>query len=528
MSIAQEAADAAWRPRHNPWLITVVVTLAAFMEILDTTIVNVSLPYIAGDLSSSYDQATWTLTSYLVANGIVVPISGWFGRRIGRKRYFMICIIMFSVCSFLCGSSTSLGQLVLFRLMQGFFGGGLQPNQQAIVLDVTPPELRGRAFGVVSIAVVFAPIIGQTLGGWITDSFSWRWVFFINVPVGILTFILVGRLVEDPPWVLRARDRDNRADVPGLMLIALAIGAMQIMLDRGEDAGWFGSPQIQLLAFVAALCWVGAIFWLTERRHPLVNLGTFRDRNFSVACLMVVALFAVLYSSGVLIPKLAQVQLGYSALLAGLVLTPGAIVVLLLIPIVTRVLMPRIETRLIIAFGFIVLGFSMLYTSSLAPDLDFRTLMLMRITQSAGMGLLFIPISTSAYMTLPRELNTDAASLYVLVRNIAGSAAISISTAFATTLGQSSMAHLSTHLNPANSGYRETLARVSEALVALGHAPAAINTQALGWMYQTLQAQAAFVAYRDVFMYCAVIAFATVPLTFLFSRIRAGGRRGGH
>ncbi|MGH7070102.1 MAG: DHA2 family efflux MFS transporter permease subunit, partial [Acetobacteraceae bacterium] len=302
MSAAQDAADAAWKPRHNPWLIAVVVTLAAFMEILDTTIVNVSLPYIAGDLSSSYDQATWTLTSYLVANGIVVPISGWFGRRLGRKRYFMLSIILFTVCSFLCGTSASLGELVVFRLMQGFFGGGLQPNQQAIVLDVMPPEQRARAFGVVAIAVIFAPISGPTLGGWITDSYSWRWVFFINIPVGLFTFAMVGRMVEDPPWVLRARQRDNRIDVPGLMLIALAIGATQIMLDRGEDAGWFSSPTIQLLAFTAAIWWIGGIFWLTEKRRPLVNLWTFKDRNFAVSCLMVVALFGVLYSSGVLIP----------------------------------------------------------------------------------------------------------------------------------------------------------------------------------------------------------------------------------
>ncbi|HEX7374528.1 MAG TPA: DHA2 family efflux MFS transporter permease subunit, partial [Steroidobacteraceae bacterium] len=371
---SQEAADAAWRPRANPWLISVVVTLAAFMEILDTTIVNVSLPYIAGDLSTSYDNATWTLTSYLVANGIVIPISGWFGRRLGRKRYFIISIAMFTVCSFLCGTSTSLSEIVVFRIMQGFFGGGLQPNQQAIVLDVMPPEKRGQAFGVVSIAVVFAPIIGPTLGGWITDSYSWRWVFFVNIPVGIIASFLVSRLVEDPPWVLRAQKEQKKGiDVPGLALIALAVAATQIMLDRGEDEGWFGSSHIQLLAFIAGLCWIGAILWLTERKQPLINLFTFKDRNFAVACLMVVALFGVLYSSNVLIPKLSQEQLGYTALLSGLILSPGAVVVLLLIPFVTRVLMPRIETRLIIAFGFIVLGLAMLYMSSLAPNLDFRT-----------------------------------------------------------------------------------------------------------------------------------------------------------
>ncbi len=530
MSDVHEAADAAWRPRANPWLISVVVTLAAFMEILDTTIVNVSLPYIAGSLSSSYDQATWTLTSYLVANGIVLPISAWIGRVIGRKRYFLICIVMFTVCSFLCGSAVSLGELVVFRLMQGFFGGGLQPNQQAIVLDVMPPALRGRAFGVVAIAVVFAPIIGPTLGGWITDSYSWRWVFFINVPVGIVTFILVNRLVEDPPWVLRARTRDRRVDLPGLLLIALAIGAMQVMLDRGEDADWFSSPEIRLLAFGAAIGWVGAIFWLTEAKRPIVNLHVFNDRNFSVGCLMVVALFGTLYSSGVLIPQLAQVHLGYTALLAGLVLSPGALVVLALIPIVTRVLMPRVQTRLIIAVGFVVLGFGLLYASTLAPNLDFRTLVLMRMAQSAGLGFLFVPISTSAYVTLPRSLNADASALYVLVRNVAGSAAISLSTAAVVSRTQVNMAYLaaSGHLSPASPVYRDTLAQVSGALAALGRAPAEIGAEAMGWLYQTLNTQAAFLAYSNVFIACAVIAFGVVPFTFLLSGKRAGPGGGGH
>ena len=530
MSDAHEAADAAWRPRHNPWLITVVVTLAAFMEILDTTIVNVSLPYIAGSLSSSYDQATWTLTSYLVANGIVLPISAWIGRVIGRKRYFLLCIIMFSVCSFLCGSAVSLGELVVFRLMQGFFGGGLQPNQQAIVLDVMPPALRGRAFGVVAIAVVFAPIIGPTLGGWITDSYSWRWVFFINIPVGIVTFFLVNRLVEDPPWVLRERARDRRVDLPGLLLIALGIGAAQVMFDRGEDADWFGSPTIRLLAFAAALGWVGAIFWLTEARRPIVRLSVFGDRNFAVGCLMVVALFGTLYSSGVLIPQLVQLHLGYTALLAGLVLTPGALVILLFIPIVTRVLMPRVQARLIIATGFIILGFGLLYASYLTPDLDFRTLVLMRMAQTAGLGFLFVPISTSAYLTLPRNLNTDASALYVLVRNFSGSAAISLSTAAVVERTQINMAYLvgSGHLSPASPAFRATFAQVSAALAGLGRGSAQISAEAMGWLYQTLNTQAAFLAYHDVFIGCAVIAFGVVPFTFLFSPARAGAGGGGH
>lgn len=528
MSGVHEEADAAWRPHANPWLITVIVTLAAFMEILDTTIVNVSLPYIAGSLSSSYDQATWVLTSYLVANAIVLPISGWIGRRIGRKRYFLGSIILFSVFSFLCGNATSLGELVIFRLLQGICGGGLQPNQQAIVLDVMPPEQRGRAFGVISVAVVFAPIIGPTLGGWITDSYSWRWVFFINVPVGIFAFMMVNRLVEDPPWVLRARSQGKHFDLPGLLLIALAIGCAQIMFDRGQDADWFSSPMIRHLALISALATIGAIFWLTEAKHPIVSLAVFRDRNFTLGCVMVVGLFAVLYASGVLMPQLAQVYLGYTALLAGLVMSPGAVVILLFIPLVTRVLMPRVQTRLIIAFGMFLLGLSLVYSSRVTPDLDFWTLMLMRLAQSAGLAFLFIPISTSAYITVPRELNNDASALYVLIRNLAGSAAISISTAMITISSQVNMAVLSTHLNPASHAYRSELARVSAGLVGLGRNPAEISSQAMGWMYQTLNTQAAFLAYRNIFMDCAIIAFAIIPLAFLFGPMRVGAVRRGH
>ncbi|MGH7101544.1 MAG: DHA2 family efflux MFS transporter permease subunit [Acetobacteraceae bacterium] len=528
MSPAEEAADAAWRPRANPWLISVVVTLAAFMEILDTTIVNVSLPYIAGSLSSSYDQATWVLTSYLVANGIVLPISGWLGRVIGRKRYFLGSIILFSVFSFLCGNASSLGELVVFRLLQGFCGGGLQPNQQAIVLDVMPPEQRGRAFGVVAVAVVFAPIIGPTLGGWITDSYSWRWVFFINVPIGIFAFMMVNRMVEDPPWVLRRRAGEKHFDLPGLLLIALAIGCTQIMLDRGEDADWFSSPMIRHLAVIAALSAIGAIFWLTEAKHPIVNLAVFRDRNFSLGCVLVVGLFSVLYSSGVIIPQLAQVHLGYTALLAGLIMSPGALVVLLLIPFVTRVLMPYVQTRLIIAFGFLVLGFAFIYTSRVSPDLDFRTLIMMRLAQSAGLAFLFVPISTSAYISVPRELNNDASALYVLIRNIAGSAAISVATAMITSGTQANMATLAPHLNPANEAYRSTLAQVSAALAGLGHAAGAIPHEAMGWLYQTLNTQAAFLAYRNIFIDCAIISFAIIPLAFLFGPMRVGAVRRGH
>ena len=525
---AASASDATWKPRANPWLIAVVVTIAAFMEILDTTIVNVSLPHIAGSVSASYDDATWALTSYLVANGIVLPISGFLGRLIGRKRYFLICIAMFTVSSFLCGTSTSLGQLIVYRLMQGFFGGGLQPNQQSIILDTFPPALRGKAFGVVAIAVIFAPIIGPTLGGWITDNYSWRWIFFINVPVGLFAFFAVAALVEDPPWVLRARAKLIDFDYIGLGLIALGLGAMQIMLDRGEDDDWFGSPLIVVCAVLAVVGIVGAIAWLLTAAKPIVNLRVFKNRNFAVGCIMISALGAVLYSGGVLIPQLAQQRLGYDATLAGLVLSPGGAVVLLLIPFIGR-LMPFVQTRYLIGFGFFSLGCAYSYAHGLTPDATFSRLALMRATQTVGLAFLFVPTSTISYSTMPRTLNADASSLYVMLRNVMGSVGISLATASVTERGQARQAYQSEHLNPFNPAFVDYLAQTGATLRSMGHAAGEVSGQAMGMALKTLVQQSAILAYRDVFAYCAIGAFCVVPLVFLFeARTSKGASGGGH
>jgi MFS transporter, DHA2 family, multidrug resistance protein len=339
MSATDTAASppaAAWKPKYNPWFIAVAVTLAAFMEILDTTIVNVALPHIAGSLSSSSDEATWALTSYLVANGIVLTISGWLSDLLGRKRYFVICIAMFTVCSFLCGTATSLAQIIIYRLAQGFFGGGLQPNQQSIILDTFPPEKRGMAFSITAVATIVAPVLGPTLGGWITDNYTWRWIFFINIPVGTLTFFAVAALVEDPPWVLKQAKRG--IDGIGLGLIALGLGSLQVMMDRGEDDDWFGSPFIVLMAVLAAAGLIGAVAWLLTAKKPIVNLRVMGDRNFALGSFTTFCLFAIVYSSAVLIPQLAQEVLNYNSTNAGLLLSPGAALVCITIPVVQRVM----------------------------------------------------------------------------------------------------------------------------------------------------------------------------------------------
>ncbi|PKU21740.1 DHA2 family efflux MFS transporter permease subunit [Telmatospirillum siberiense] len=511
-----------WRPAANPWIIALAVTLPTFMEVLDTTIVNVALPHIAGSLSASSDDATWTLTSYLVANGIVLPISGWLGRVFGRRRYFLVCIGMFTLCSLLCGLASSLPELVLFRIMQGFFGGGLQPNQQSILLDTFEPAKRGTAFSITAIATIVAPILGPTMGGWITDNFSWQWVFLINVPVGILSFLAVVRLVEDPPWA-KAETGKTHIDQIGLALIALGLGCLQVVLDRGEDEDWLSSPFIQVFAVAAVIGLVGAVVWLLTTSRPVVNLRALADRNFALGSLMIFGMAVVLYSSAVLIPQLAQTQLGYNATWAGLILSPGTVLTILFIPVVLR-LMRKVQTRFIIAFGFLALGASLLYAATLNPQVDFTTLALMRAAQTAALAFLFVPISTIAYSSLSPHLNGDAASLYTMFRNIGGSIGISLATAYVTEHSQVHMAYLSQHLSPYDPAYAATLRRQTDALSAMGTAPVDLLSRATGHVYQMLQSQAAILAYVDAFQVAAGLALLLVPLTLLFAPIKAGGR----
>jgi DHA2 family multidrug resistance protein len=518
--------QSTWRPSANPWLIAVVVTLAAFMEVLDTTIVNVSLPHIAGNLSASYDEATWTLTSYLVANSIVLPISAFFGRLIGRKRYFVICIAAFTICSFLCGIATNLGELVVFRVLQGFFGGGLQPNQQSIILDTFPPAQRGRAFGLTALATVVAPVLGPTLGGWITDNYSWRWVFFINIPIGVIATFAVLALVEDPPWAKASKQVST--DYVGIGLIALTFAAFQIMLDRGEDDDWFSSGFIGSLAAIAAVGAATAVAWLLYARRPVVDLRVFKDRSFALGCIAIGIFAILLYGSAVLVPQLAQQHLGYTALLAGLVMSPGAVCVIFLIPVL-NIILPRVQTRFVVTVGFLVLGGSMLYSRMLTPDIDFRHLMYMRMAQSLGIGFLFVPLSILAYSTLPHDLQQDATALFTMFRNVLGSVGISVTTAMITSRTQTQMAYLAYHTSQTNPNFRETLSQLTQAIQGLGATASVAAQKAFGQAYQTLIAQASFLAYKDVFLYCALLAILFTPLTFLFSGVKkAGGPPGAH
>ena len=519
MSAVDQAREVPWKPRHNPWAIAIVVTLAAFMEILDTTIVNVALPHIAGSLSASNNEATWVLTSYLVANGIVLTISGWLSAVIGRKRYFLICLSMFTVCSLLCGIANSLSQIIVFRLLQGFFGGGLQPGQQSIILDTFPPEKRGGAFGVTAIATVVAPVLGPLLGGFITDNYNWRWIFFINLPVGLIAVFFVSVLVENPPW---HTTMSRRIDYIGLALITLGIGCLQVMMDRGEDLDWLGSPFIRIMAILAILGILGAIGWLLIAKNPVVDLDVFKDTNFAMGCVCIGATGAVLYAGAVVIPLFAQSILGYTATWSGLLLSPGAIAVILLIPVVIG-LMRVVQTRFIIAAGFFIMGCAFVYSSKLAVDIDFKTLVTMRSAQTAALAFLFVPIATITFATLPRELNGDATALFAVFRNIFGSIGVSVATAMVTERTQIHQSYLARWANPFHQPFNELIARSEHTLTALGRPASAVHDIAVGQAYQAFLAQAAVLAYSDVFLLAGVVAFAVVPFCFLLSGTKGGG-----
>jgi MFS transporter, DHA2 family, multidrug resistance protein len=518
-------AHATWRPRHNPWLIAVAVTLAAFMEILDTTIVNVALPHIAGSLSSSNDEATWVLTSYLVSNGIVLTISGWLGDVLGRKRYFMICIGMFTVCSLLCGTSTSLAELIFFRLAQGFFGGGMQPNQQSIILDTFPPASRNVGFGIAAFATVVAPALGPTLGGYITDTWNWRWIFFINIPTGALAVFLVGLLVDDPPWAGKKTGRG--IDYIGLSLITIGLGSLQVMMDRGEDDDWFGSNFIRLMALLAFLGILGAIGWLLIARKPIVNLMVFKDRNFSLGCLLIAAAAGVLYASSVTVPQFAQAVLGYTATWAGLVLSPGGVALMVMIPFIS-ILLGIVQARYVIIAGFLVLGSGLAFANIITPDIDFRTLMLMRTIQSIGFGLLLVPINTATFQTLPHRLNNDGAALFAMFRNVSGSIGISLATAAVTERTQVHQSYLARWMTPFHQPFQTLIASYEQTLRTMGRAGVAVHDIAVGRIYQVYRIQAAVLAYADIFMYAAVIAFVMIPVCFFVSPRRSGGTEAPH
>jgi DHA2 family multidrug resistance protein len=511
-------------PHHNPWAIALVVTMAAFMEVLDTTIVNVALPHIAGSLAVSSDDATWALTTYLVANGIVLTISGSLSRLFGRKRFFLICISVFTIASLGCGLSTSFTELLLFRAIQGFFGGGLQPLQQAIILDAFPPEKRGQAFSLTAIAIVIAPVVGPLAGGWLTDNYSWHLIFLVNVPIGVLTLLGVLHFVEDSEAAKRETASAPPFDFIGTAFIALALGCLQIATDRGEDYDWLASPFIDVLLGISLLAFVFGALYLLYEKYPAVDLRVLKDKNFAFGFVQIGIMGFVLYSSAVIIPQFAQAQLGYTSTLAGLVLAPGAVVLMVFIPLVARS-MSFVPPKYLIAIGGLVLGGSLFLSMSIVPQEDFFHLMLLRSMQTIGLSFLFVPISTAAYMTMSHEQQGSAAALFSTSRNIFGGIGISVATAIVTDRSQVHQSFLVGHLT-GGGNYHQLVLQVARGMAQHGTTMAKALEAAPNNIYQTLQTQTAVLAYIDVFLYCGLLALVLIPTGLLMSN-KTGGNRGG-
>ncbi len=513
------APQLEWHPSgHNPWLVAVVATLGTFMEVLDTTIVNVALPHMAGNLGADVNDSTWVLTSYLVSNAIVLPLSAWFSSLIGRRNFYMLCMALFTTSSLCCGFAPTLGTLVLFRLFQGMGGGGLQPATQAIMVDAFPPEKRGSSMAVFGMTVVFAPIIGPTLGGWLTDNYSWRWVFFINIPVGILSMLLVPRLISDPPYFRRRRGAHRfRLDYIGLGLLSLGLGTLQIVLDLGERRDWFESTFIRNFAIISAVSLVAVIFWELRHKDPVVNFRLLRERNLGFSCLVMFLFGASLYGSTVLLPLFMQTLLGYTSLSSGLALSPGGIVTLFMMPII-GILVSRTDQRRMIAFGILVITGAIFEMGRMYLQIDFKTVALFRIAQGFGMAFIFVPVNTLAYAYVARETRDSASSLINLARNIGGSMGIAFSTTLITRYSQVHQTHLVSHLTPYDADCVARLDRIAQSFYSRSGDPVGALHQAHAALNFTVLQQARNLAFMDVFHILAFVTLLILPLAFFMRR----------
>ena len=512
---AIEAGEIVAPPRtFNPWMVAPVVAMAAFMEVLGTTIVNVSLPHIAGNMSTSVDQSTWVLTSYLVANAVVLPLNGFMSALLGRKRYFLICMTVFTASSLMCGMAPTFGMLLMFRVLQGLGGGGLQPGAQAILRDIFPLKKIGTAMAVYGIVVVVAPVLGPVLGGWITDSFSWRWCFLINVPIGIVSVFLLSILLHEPHDQRRIKLRETGFDYMGLSLLVLGLGALQIMLDRGEDADWFASPFIRVLAAIAVLALASAFIWEWYQEHPIVNLRMLEERNFGLATVGMFLFGGILYSSTTLLPLMVQTLMGYDAKLAGLVLAPGGAVVFCLMPLV-GFLVPRVQTRWLICIGVAGNVVALMLMAGLNLQADFMSLAMCRAVQGIGLAFLFVPFNTAAFGFIPKRNLSDASGIINLARNIGGSIGISCAVAFVKTSSQVHQTYLVANVNPMNRAYQAGIAGLKAALIHSGVSASSALHEAQAIMYNSLRQHTGMMAYVTAFEYLAALFLLVIPVALL-------------
>jgi MFS transporter, DHA2 family, multidrug resistance protein len=506
-----------WHPKHNPWLIALTVTLATFMEVLDTSIANVSLPHIAGSLGASQEEATWVLTSYLVASAIVLPISGWLSDRFGRKRFYMTCVTLFTICSLLCGLAPSLPILISSRILQGLGGGGLAPSEQAILADTFPTEKRGQAFALYGMAVVAAPAIGPTLGGWITDNFNWHWIFFINLPIGVLSLLLSNRMVEDPPYLKRKRAERKPIDTMGLGLVAVGVGCLEFVLDKGQEKDWFGDHTITSTFIFAVACLIFFAWWEWRHPDPIVDVRLLQNRNFGTAVGFQFVLGMVLFSTTVLIPQFLQGLIGYTAERAGMALSAGALVLMLMMPIAGR-LVSRLDPRLMVSIGFFATSVALYNMTRLDLNVAFGSIVMWRLYQVLGLSFIFVPISTLNYVGVPQGKNNQISSFSNFARNLGGSMGTALLTTFLVRTGQTHQTALAAHIVPGSPAYENYLAQTKIALMAAGQGQAQAADAAVGRAYQQLLRQSSMLSYQNAFFVLSMMAAVLVPLPFIMRR----------
>lgn len=503
---------------ESPWIVAISVMLATFMEVLDTAIASVALPYIAGSLSASTDEATWVLTSYLVANAIVLPASNWFSMRIGRKRFFIICVAIFTASSFACGAAPTLGFILVARVLQGAGGGALQPLSQSILLESFPPEKRGVAMALFGFGVVCAPVLGPTLGGWLTDAYSWRCAFYINIPVGILAMLMIGRFVHDPPHMRGSKSIGF--DSIGLGTLVVWTGCLQIILDKGQEDDWFGAIWIRWAALLLVVCfgWFVWHSWRTE--HPLVNLRVLKNWNFAIGCLLILMFGISIYSTVTVLPLFYQELLGYTAFTAGIVVAPRGVGSILAMPVIAY-LSERIDARYLLTFGFILFAVTTLYMGSVTTEISPWTLLVPILITGFGVGFIFVPISTQAYGTLPREQIGAASGLYNLMRNIGGSIGVSLT---ATLLTRRRSVHQSEMTNYSARTGQQFQSALQTEMGALGthFGPAHARYPAELQLYRQLLYQATDWAFVDVFRWLALLCLSGAGIVWLFKRVQKG------
>lgn len=512
----------AYHAPHNPWLIAVVATLATFMEVLDTSIANVSLPHIAGNLGASISDSTWVLTSYLVANAIVLPATAFLSAAIGRRNYYMLSVAVFTVSSLLCGLAPNLESLVLFRLLQGLGGGGLQPLTQAILVDTFPPRMRGMGMAVYGMTVVVAPVIGPTFGGWITDNYSWHWVFLINVPVGLFALSLSLRYITDPPFLRRRTGAARwRGDFVGLSLVGIGLGCLQMALDLGEREDWFSSPWITGAAVTAGVSLLAGLWWSLRREDPMVDVRVLRERNLGLSCLHMLIFGAVLYGTTALLPLMAQTQLGYTAMQSGMALSPGGMVVAVLMPFVGY-MVSRTDPRWMILLGVTVISASLLQMASFSLQVDFRHLVLARSLQGFGLAFIFVPINTIAYARVQAHDRNAASSLMSIARNIGGSVGIGYTSTMVARATQTHRATLAEHASLYDPNYVAAQHELQQRLLPTFGDPAHAERVAHAVLEQQLDHQSSMLAYVDQFRFLAIAFLILVPVVLMMRRQQPG------